>query len=179
MTGEISTIILTVHHLECHRCFKKIKNVICKLQDKVPIEKVAYDEKNRTVTISGPFDPICVKKKLCCKARKLIVDISIPQDNKPDGDGGNKPGENKPPSPEPEKKCQPVYLPILPVGLTGGPTLPVCCGRRCYGWCNDSCRCCYYGCWMVCPPSLPAVGKPVTYQFSCDYEQVPNPCSVM
>lgn len=38
---------------------------------------VAFDDKNNTVTISGPFDPKKLCKKLCCKAGNVIKDIQI------------------------------------------------------------------------------------------------------
>ncbi|KAJ6800144.1 protein PYRICULARIA ORYZAE RESISTANCE 21-like [Iris pallida] len=49
--------------------------------EKERIQSIYYDEKNQTVTISGPFDPQRLTKKICCKACKVIKDIQI-KDNK-------------------------------------------------------------------------------------------------
>ncbi|KAL0926101.1 hypothetical protein M5K25_004488 [Dendrobium thyrsiflorum] len=158
MTGEIRTLILEVD-LQCRLCSKMIKKAICKLQERERIQKIDYDEKKNTVTISGPFDPVKLKNKLCCKACEAIKNINIIEEKK----------EDKKPDPVDSgtSKPVPVYLPIWPVGLN----IP------CYAGCNDICRCCTCGCRGAGPHSLPVVGKPVTYQFSC--EDAPPPCSVM
>ncbi|KAI0525213.1 hypothetical protein KFK09_004605 [Dendrobium nobile] len=96
MTGEIPTLILTVD-LDCRLCSKKIKKTICKLQERERIHKIEYDEKKNTVTISGPFDPVKLKNKLCCKACEVIINIIVT------------------PPPTPPTKPEPVYLPF-PVG---------------------------------------------------------------
>ncbi|KAH0468585.1 hypothetical protein IEQ34_003618 [Dendrobium chrysotoxum] len=162
-SSDIRTLILTVD-LDCCRCSKKIKKAICKLQEREHIQKIEYDEKKNTVTISGPFDPVKLKNKLCCKACEVIQNINII--------------ELPPPSspPKPPKKPELVYLPFWLVGLIT--PVPVCC-RPCYVGCNDIYRCCTCGCGGKGPHSLPVVGKPVTYQFSCDYEEAPPPSSVM
>ncbi|KAG6481065.1 hypothetical protein ZIOFF_057657 [Zingiber officinale] len=57
--------------LDCHLCSKKIKRTICKLQEKVKILRISYDQKNGIVTIAGRFDPERVSKKLKDEAGKL------------------------------------------------------------------------------------------------------------
>ncbi|GJN33024.1 hypothetical protein PR202_gb21581 [Eleusine coracana subsp. coracana] len=52
---KISTIVLKVD-LECQRCYKKIRRTLCKIQDKMNIKTISFDEKSNSVTISGPFD---------------------------------------------------------------------------------------------------------------------------
>ncbi|THU62134.1 hypothetical protein C4D60_Mb01t01940 [Musa balbisiana] len=81
----ISTLILKVN-LGCHLCYKKIRKTLRKLQDKENIKSISYDEKNGTVTISGPFDPHRLAKKLKCKACKVIEGIQIKdeKEKKPD-----------------------------------------------------------------------------------------------
>ncbi|PKU84779.1 protein PYRICULARIA ORYZAE RESISTANCE 21-like [Dendrobium catenatum] len=168
MAGGTPTLILTVD-LECRLCSKKIKKAICKLQERERIQKIEYDEKKNTVTISGPFDPVKLKNKLCCKACEAIKNINIIEPTPPP----------PPPPPPPPRKPEPVYLPFWPVGPPI--PVPVCHRRPCYVGCNDICRSCNCGCGGVGPCSLPVVGKPVTYQFSFDCEGAPAPpqCSVM
>ncbi|KAH0468600.1 hypothetical protein IEQ34_003633 [Dendrobium chrysotoxum] len=106
---QIRTLILTVD-LECCRCSKKIKKAICKLQER--IQNIEYDEKKNTVTISGPFDPVKLKNKLCCKACKVIQNINIivlPL-SKPPSKPPPKPPPSPPPSPppKPSRKPEPV-----------------------------------------------------------------------
>ncbi|KAI4966891.1 hypothetical protein ZWY2020_035751 [Hordeum vulgare] len=55
LTLEMSTIIMSVD-LECDRCYKKIRKVLCKLQDRENIKMISYDEKSNMVTVSGSFD---------------------------------------------------------------------------------------------------------------------------
>ncbi|WOL17679.1 protein PYRICULARIA ORYZAE RESISTANCE 21 [Canna indica] len=84
MAGKISTLVLKVD-LDCHRCHRKIRKVICKLQESENIKTIFYDDKNKSVTISGPFDPEKLSEKIKCKASKVIKDIKIKEDK-----GGNK-----------------------------------------------------------------------------------------
>ncbi|RLM87649.1 translation initiation factor IF-2-like [Panicum miliaceum] len=60
MADKISTIVLKVD-LECERCYKKIRRVLCKIQDEMNIKTISFDEKSNAVTISGPFDAEKVK----------------------------------------------------------------------------------------------------------------------
>ncbi|XP_020580729.1 protein PYRICULARIA ORYZAE RESISTANCE 21-like [Phalaenopsis equestris] len=109
MAGKISTLILTVD-LDCYICSKKIRKTICKLQDREQIQTVTFDEKNNTVTISGFFDPQKLKKKLLCKACKVIKEIKIKEeDKKPPPPKDTKPPEpEKPKPPPPEKPKEPA-----------------------------------------------------------------------
>ncbi|KAJ8478123.1 hypothetical protein OPV22_021850 [Ensete ventricosum] len=70
MAEKISTIIIKVD-LDCCLCSKKIKKALCKLQKRFKIQSIVYDEKNNTVIVSGPFNPECLIKKLCCLACKV------------------------------------------------------------------------------------------------------------
>uniref|UniRef100_A0A0E0LN41 HMA domain-containing protein n=1 Tax=Oryza punctata TaxID=4537 RepID=A0A0E0LN41_ORYPU len=76
MADKISTVVLNVD-LECDRCYKKIRRVLCRIQDKANIKTISYDEKNNVVMVSGPFDADKVCKKLCCKAGRVIKDMQI------------------------------------------------------------------------------------------------------
>ncbi|KAJ6849201.1 protein PYRICULARIA ORYZAE RESISTANCE 21-like [Iris pallida] len=125
MAEKIATLILKVD-LDCHLCYKKIRKTLSKLQEKERIQSIYYDEKNQTVTISGPFDPKRLVKKICCKACKVIKDIQIkdnkekpkdvepakekPKDNKPVEQAKEKPKE-KSAAPAEAKKDKPKDAP--------------------------------------------------------------------
>ncbi|CAL5083990.1 unnamed protein product [Urochloa decumbens] len=90
MADKISTIVLKVD-LECEKCYKKIRRVLCKIQDKMNIKTISFDEKSNAVTISGPFDAEKVCNKLCCEAGRVIKDMEIKGKEKAkDGGGGDK-----------------------------------------------------------------------------------------
>ncbi|KAL6856286.1 hypothetical protein ACP4OV_019088 [Aristida adscensionis] len=97
MADKISTIVLKVD-LECERCYKKIRRVLCKIQDKLDIKTISFDEKGNAVTISGPFDAEKVCKKLCCEAGRVIKEMNVKGKEKEskDKDGGDKPKAAKP-----------------------------------------------------------------------------------
>ncbi|KAM0951336.1 putative protein PYRICULARIA ORYZAE RESISTANCE 21 [Dioscorea sansibarensis] len=105
MSGKFATLILKVD-LSCCECNRKIKKLLCKIQDRENIRSIAYDDKNNTVTISGPFDPHYLKRKLYCKACKIIKDIQIPPPPPPPEKKPDKAPEKKP-DPPPEKKPDP------------------------------------------------------------------------
>ncbi|KAK1295880.1 hypothetical protein QJS10_CPB15g01649 [Acorus calamus] len=107
MAEKVSTIILKVD-LDCHKCNKKIRAVLCKLQGRYNIETIVYDEKKNTVTLTGPFCPQRLAKKLCCKACKVIREIEIVDPPKPE------PPKPAPPKPEPPKPEPPKPEPPKP-----------------------------------------------------------------
>ncbi|URE12612.1 hypothetical protein MUK42_36413 [Musa troglodytarum] len=72
MAEKISTVIIKVD-LDCCLCSKKIKKALCKLQKRFKIQSIVYVEKKNTVIVSGPFNPECLIKKLCCLACKLAL----------------------------------------------------------------------------------------------------------
>uniref|UniRef100_A0A453ANG2 HMA domain-containing protein n=1 Tax=Aegilops tauschii subsp. strangulata TaxID=200361 RepID=A0A453ANG2_AEGTS len=92
MAEKVSTLIIEAN-LECEKCYKKIQKVLCKLQEKEKIRTINFDTKKNMVTVSGPFDPVKLSKKLRCKACKAIKDIKIVEEKKPDA---KKPEEKKP-----------------------------------------------------------------------------------
>uniref|UniRef100_A0A0E0KEZ4 HMA domain-containing protein n=1 Tax=Oryza punctata TaxID=4537 RepID=A0A0E0KEZ4_ORYPU len=95
MADKMSTIVMMVD-LECDRCYKKIRRVLCKLQDKASIKAISYDEKNNTVTVAGPFDGDEVSDRLCSSAGKVITDIRVVGGKPMPGGGGAKAHANKP-----------------------------------------------------------------------------------
>ncbi|KAL5659383.1 hypothetical protein ACJX0J_032546, partial [Zea mays] len=91
----ISTIVLKVD-LECERCYRKIRKVLCKIQDKMNIKTISFDEKSNAVTISGPFDADTVCNKLCCKAGRVIKAMDVKGKDKDGGKAGKEGGGDKP-----------------------------------------------------------------------------------
>ncbi|KAI3990423.1 hypothetical protein MKX01_021358 [Papaver californicum] len=94
MAEKNSTIVLKVD-LNCSECCKKIKKTLCRFS--CEIRSQIIDKKTNTVVITGPFDPNCMARKLCCKAGKAIksYEIILP---KPD------PPKVPTPAPEPAAK---------------------------------------------------------------------------
>lgn len=95
MADKISTIVLKVD-LECERCYRKIRKVLCKIQDKMNIKTISFDEKSNAVTISGPFDADTVCNKLCCKAGRVIKAMDVKGKDKDGGKAGKEGGGDKP-----------------------------------------------------------------------------------
>ncbi|XP_072989726.1 uncharacterized protein [Typha latifolia] len=125
MAEKISTIVLKVD-LDCHLCYKKIRKILCKLQEKENIKTISYDDKNKTVTISGPFDAKKISGKLTCKAGKVIKEIQI-KENKENKEKekekekekpkDTKPAEKEKPKPaKPEKETKPAEPATKPKG---------------------------------------------------------------
>lgn len=93
MADKISTVVLKVD-LECERCYKKIRKVLCKIQDKMNIKTISFDEKSNAVTVSGPFDADKLCRKLCSEAGKVIRELHVKgkaDKESKDGGAGDKP----------------------------------------------------------------------------------------
>ncbi|XP_040384826.1 early nodulin-75-like [Oryza brachyantha] len=97
MAEKISTIILKVD-LDCHKCYNKIRKILCCLQDQERITTISYDNKNNIVVVAGPFDAQRLCCRIRCKGGKVIKDVHIV-----DGAGGKpaKMVESPPPPPPP------------------------------------------------------------------------------
>ncbi|PSS33864.1 Protein PYRICULARIA ORYZAE RESISTANCE 21 like [Actinidia chinensis var. chinensis] len=97
MSDEVTTMVLKVVDLQCHKCYKKIKNVLCKFPE---IRNQAYDEKANTVTITVVCcNPEKMREKLCCKGGKTIKSIEIIKKPKPE------PKPEPKPDPHPRRVC--------------------------------------------------------------------------
>ncbi|BAT14929.1 Os11g0629100 [Oryza sativa Japonica Group] len=94
LSTQISTLILKVD-LACHKCYNKIRKILCNLQDQERITTISYDTKNNIVVIAGTFDPQRLCCRIRCKGGKIIKDIHIV-----DAAGGGKPAK-MPDSPPP------------------------------------------------------------------------------
>jgi len=80
------------HHVTMHD--PSISLVI--LADHERIRTISFDNKSKTITIVGPFDPQRLACKLRCKGGKVIKDVHIVDTN---GGGGKPPPENMPDGP--------------------------------------------------------------------------------
>ncbi|MQM18509.1 hypothetical protein Taro_051504 [Colocasia esculenta] len=106
MADKHFSIILTVD-LSCGKCHDKIKKVLSKYEDRWNIRSVVWDEKNNKITLTGPFCPDKLSKKLCKKACKVIKSYDIP-----DHCDCNK--EKPKPKPAPAKPAEPKKDPPKP-----------------------------------------------------------------
>ncbi|XP_042519291.1 protein PYRICULARIA ORYZAE RESISTANCE 21-like [Macadamia integrifolia] len=101
MAHKVSMIVLKVD-LECSRCYNKIRKTLSRYRERYQIVEEIFDDKQNTVTISGPFCPKKLARKLCCKARNAIKCIEIVEETPP-----KKPKSLDPPKPEPEPEPEP------------------------------------------------------------------------
>ncbi|KAK8933882.1 hypothetical protein KSP39_PZI015213 [Platanthera zijinensis] len=203
-SGKISTLTLTVHDLECRICSKKIRNTIFKLQVREQIHTFNYQMEKNAVTISGPFDPQKLKKKLWRKAGKVIKEIKVEEEedqehirNKPppppklvQTDPPEEPDKEKPaeadkPKPSrkglqaPESTKTVAVTESQPFGrhygsIVGPAAVPACCWRPCY----DGCWCSSCGMHIERRMGqLPPLGG---YRGASSWEEGDYPsCSVM
>ncbi|KAK1588308.1 hypothetical protein Q3G72_021925 [Acer saccharum] len=125
-------MLLKVHDLECSKCYKKVKKILCKFPE---IQDQVYDEKNNTVRIKVVCcSPEKIRDKICCKGRGIITSIVIviPKVKPPPPKvEAVPPPKVKPPPPE-------VKPPPPEVKIKDKNTIVVniCyCGRNCDGYC--------------------------------------------
>ncbi|WVZ50272.1 hypothetical protein U9M48_001544 [Paspalum notatum var. saurae] len=111
MAEKISMIIILVD-LDCYKCYNKMRKILCQLQDQERIRTISFDDKSKTITIVGPFDPLRLACKIRCKGGKVVKDIHIvdapPQmmaggpPPSPPAKKGKQKNKDKPPTPTPE-----------------------------------------------------------------------------
>ncbi|KAK8943125.1 hypothetical protein KSP39_PZI009216 [Platanthera zijinensis] len=185
--SEIMAGLILEVDLQCNLCKKKIKKVLRKLEDREEILPPKYNEEDGTVTVTGPFDPKKLSKKLCCKACKVIKKITIlvekPDKPPPPSCGSHPP--DPPVSPEkPKPEC--IYLYPYPYPYPQPcsypcpvvwPLIPLC-------RCNGSCQCKSI---VDPPPAVHPAPAPIcatpcydgcrSCRFICEEE--PSACSIM
>uniref|UniRef100_A0A7N0UCA1 HMA domain-containing protein n=1 Tax=Kalanchoe fedtschenkoi TaxID=63787 RepID=A0A7N0UCA1_KALFE len=98
---KVTVMILKVD-LQCDRCYKKVKKVLCKFPE---IQDRVFDEKSNIVTITVICcDPERIRCRLCRKGRGSIKSIDI-KDSPPPAAKPESPKKPPPaPAPEPVKK---------------------------------------------------------------------------
>ncbi|GMY36625.1 protein PYRICULARIA ORYZAE RESISTANCE 21 isoform X4 [Fagus crenata] len=186
--GEKKTTMMVLKvDLQCCRCYKKVKKVLCSIPE---IQDQKYNEKENLVEIKVvSCSPEKIKQKLICKGCGCIKSVEIKKEPPP-----------KPPPPKPPKPPTPTPTPTPPppppppsktvVAIPVMPFFPyaVCCGQ-CYGGGPCHCGCggrgnppeqptrpCHCGCGGHCnppkQPPAPAPAPPVHPPRSCC-----GPCS--
>ncbi|KAB2637628.1 pollen-specific leucine-rich repeat extensin-like protein 1 [Pyrus ussuriensis x Pyrus communis] len=105
---KVTTMVLKVD-LGCHKCYKKVKKVLCKFPQ---IRDQIYDEKeNRVVIKVVCCSPEKIRDKICCKGGGAIKSIEIKEPEKPKPPPPEKP---KPPPPAEKPKPPPPEKPKEP-----------------------------------------------------------------
>ncbi|KAG2684498.1 hypothetical protein I3760_10G079800 [Carya illinoinensis] len=115
MGEKVSTMILKVD-LQCHRCYKKVKKVLCKF---LQIQDQIYDEKHNTVAIKVvSCSPERIRQKIIYKGGNSIQSIEIKPPPKPKTEEKPKP----PPAEKPkEAEAKPKDKPAEPVAKPSEP----------------------------------------------------------
>lgn len=71
-----------------------MERILSRYKDEWCVTKIVWEIKCNKITLSGPFDPAELEKKLCCLACRIIKDFEIP-----------KPPEPPEPPPKEKKPC--------------------------------------------------------------------------
>ncbi|XP_021828077.1 chitin-binding lectin 1-like isoform X2 [Prunus avium] len=123
---KVTTMVLKVD-LQCHKCYKKVKKVLCKFPQ---IRDQTYDEKQNQVVIKVVCcSPEKIRDRICCKGGGAIKSIEIKEPEKP---------KPQPPKPQPPKPVDPPPNPPPPrVPACHPPPKPVNV--------NACCMDCYHG----------------------------------
>ncbi|CAK7323315.1 unnamed protein product [Dovyalis caffra] len=199
-TKQVTTMVIKVD-LECEKCHKKIKKVLCKIPREflilsssiktLEIQNQIYDKKANTVTITVVCcSPEKIKKKICCKGGEAVkgIEIKVPKPNPV-------PVPAAPvPAPKPDPKPNPVPAPPAPKPVAGFPPVPdhprTCCSECYQGFGGGPC---YHGYGRPTPQCYEPYGRPVYdswgcscrsrgyYVCRCEYvcENDPSSCTIM
>ncbi|KAF8030621.1 hypothetical protein BT93_E2914 [Corymbia citriodora subsp. variegata] len=133
--------------LQCHRCHKKIKKILCGIPQ---VQDQTYDQAKKTVTITvAGGSPEYVRQKILSKGRCFVQGVDIlPEEKKPgkEGKGGKEGKEGKGGKEGKEGKQGEVTPPVLaypPVYVTAGVNVCLPCHNR---GCDQFCPCnCHHG----------------------------------
>ncbi|KAJ1255948.1 hypothetical protein BS78_K129100 [Paspalum vaginatum] len=115
MAEKISMIIILVD-LDCYKCYNKMRKILCQLQYQERIRTISFDDKSKTITIVGPFDP-----QIRCKGGKVVKDVHIVDEppqmmdaGPPPAKSGKHKNKDKPPTSEPPPPAPPTPPPEMP-----------------------------------------------------------------
>ncbi|XP_048132291.1 protein PYRICULARIA ORYZAE RESISTANCE 21-like [Rhodamnia argentea] len=156
--AEQETKMVIKVDLQCRRCYKKIKKILCEIPQ---VKDRIFDEKQNTVTITVVCcSPEKVRQKICCKGGCCIlgIDIILP---KPDTknqstqtkepDTQDKSTQTKEPDTQDKstqtgpagKLCSPPPVLGYPPVYVMGPVYvcPPCHNRGCSWFCPCNCHC--------------------------------------
>ncbi|KAG2688632.1 hypothetical protein I3760_09G105600 [Carya illinoinensis] len=108
MGEKVTTIMLLEVDLQCHRCYKKVKRILCKIPQ---IQDQMYDEKKNLVMIKVVCcSPEKIKQKIICKGGDSIKRIEIKVSPKP----ADKPKEPEKAKEKPADPPKPAEKPKEP-----------------------------------------------------------------
>ncbi|GLT24915.1 hypothetical protein SLA2020_000770 [Shorea laevis] len=135
-------MVLNVVDLQCSKCYKKIKKLLCKFPE---IRDQKYDEKANKVTIKVvSCSPEKIRDKLCCKGGGCIKSIEIPPPPPP-----------PPPPPKPKDKPKDKPVKVSVDVQVQGSIYCKCCSGRPRGPCSCGgqfqCVVCYCKCGSGSP----------------------------
>ncbi|KAF7847220.1 hypothetical protein BT93_L3181 [Corymbia citriodora subsp. variegata] len=133
--------------LQCHRCHKKIKKILCGIPQ---VQDQTYDQAKNTVTITvAGGSPEYVRQKILSKGRCFVQAVDIlPEEKKPgkEDKGGKEGKEDKGGKEGKGGKQGEVTPPVLaypPVYVTAGVNVCLPCHNR---GCDQFCPCnCHHG----------------------------------
>ncbi|GMY36619.1 protein PYRICULARIA ORYZAE RESISTANCE 21 isoform X1 [Fagus crenata] len=135
--GEEKTMLMILKvDLQCHRCYKKVKKVLCRFPQ---IRDQVYNEKENLVVIKVVCcSPEKIKEKLIYKGGGAIKSIEIkapekpkPADKPKDEKPKEKPKDEKPKDEKPKEKAAdpaPKAQALVVEPIPGYPYGVVCCG---------------------------------------------------
>ncbi|KAJ6747763.1 HEAVY METAL TRANSPORT/DETOXIFICATION SUPERFAMILY PROTEIN [Salix koriyanagi] len=109
---KVTTMVIKVD-LECEKCHRKIKKVLCRIPQ---IQNQMYDKKAGTVTITVfCCSPEKVREKIICKGGEAVksIEIKVPEKPKPAAPPAKTPDPAKTPAP-PAKAPEPAKTPAPP-----------------------------------------------------------------
>ncbi|KAL4628104.1 hypothetical protein ACB092_05G212500 [Castanea dentata] len=178
-----TTLMVIRVDLQCSRCYKKIKRVLCRIPQ---IQDQVYNEKENFVIIKVVCcSPEKIKQKIICKGGCAVKSIEIKEAEKqkeaekpknPKEPEKLKNPENPKDKPPPQPQCPPPCPPQLAYPVPFG----TCC-RECYegrsgGPCYDG----YYG-RPIYDSYGGGGGYGSSYAGRCDYfsEENSSGCSIM
>ncbi|KAI3434159.1 uncharacterized protein J3R85_006804 [Psidium guajava] len=162
--------------LQCSRCYKKIKKILCEIPQ---IRDQKYDEKQNTVLITVVCcSPEKIRQKIICKGGKKLQSVEILPEKKQEKPQQPTPTTDKPqdPSPPPKKEPKPVacypLVPVYPmVGVCCCPPWygggPCYCGQRWPVMCSDGCGRPAHECQGRNRGSCPGLGRLVMCDDGC------------
>ncbi|XP_010057799.2 protein PYRICULARIA ORYZAE RESISTANCE 21 [Eucalyptus grandis] len=174
MAEQVTEMVIKVD-LQCCRCSKKIKKILCEIPQ---VKDLIFDEKQNKVKIKVVgCDPEKVRQKICCKGRAFILGIDIippePPKKKEPKKEEKKTEEKKEvilPTPEPSKKPPPV-IGYPPGYMMGKVYVCISCHHGGCGWfCPCNCHCggppiCADGCGR--PPHECICKRPPMCHYGC------------
>ncbi|XP_056171839.1 protein PYRICULARIA ORYZAE RESISTANCE 21-like isoform X2 [Syzygium oleosum] len=109
MAEKVTKMLIKVD-LQCSRCYRKIKKILCKFPQ---IRDQIYDEKQNTVTITVLCcSPEKIRDKIICKGGETVQSVEILPDKPKEPE--KKPEKPKEPEKKPEKPKEPEKKPEKP-----------------------------------------------------------------